>query len=325
MGEEKETAAVVPVDEQGRPKPGIYSDVDFPEYRSWDCVNNSTLGECRRSAMHYKAALSKVRKETDALRFGTLAHHGRLEPMVVAEKYIVMPDLTGGITKADGKTPPDKPKSTKAYKERVAEFERVNEGKIIVPQDEFDKMLSLVTALTHDELAAKWLQAEGPAELSIVWDDPLTGLRCKGRVDKIPKLKIVLDGVEFHMFVDLKSTRDASYHGFRKSILNFGYARAGAFYADGLQALTGVPWVEGIVAVESESPFGVASAPLGLRSMEAGRREYQQALQLIAAGREHGHWPGYENPEVWEMPDFALGDDKADAVELSVGGQLVSI
>lgn len=291
------------------PPPGIYQGIDFDEYRSWDAVNNSSLGPLRRSAAHYRAALEAERTETDALRFGTICHHGKLEPLELLRRYTVQPDLTEGLVDDNGE-PYAKPKATKAYKERVAAWEAQNHDKEVISQQWFDLILGMSRALDAHSLASEWLGADGPAECSLIWQDPGTGLMCKARIDKLAEPR--------GMAVDLKTTRDAQE--FERAIVNFGYGRQAAMYADGLRVLTGRPWRFGIIAAEKESPFGVRAAPMSDDVITAGRIEYRAALEQIAQSRQSKRWPGYESPTEWGLPAWA-----APECELIVDGQIINL
>lgn len=275
------------------PDPGIYEDIDFDTYRAWPCVNNSSLGPLRKSPAHYKAALDNPREETDALRFGTFAHEGKLEPLKMMQHYIVMPDFADQIRKEDG-TPYANPRNTKAYREKVEEFERVNAGKEIVPKPWYDQLVGMSESMRRNERANTWLTSDCPAEVSIVWDDPDTGLRCKARIDKL--------NLANKLAIDLKTTRDCMK--FDRALHDYGYARQAAMYCEGLRQLTGGNFLFCVVAVEKEPPYAVKAAPIGHPSFVSGLIEFKNALKTIAACRQSGEWPGYENPTEFDMPEY---------------------
>ena len=288
------------------PGPGIYRDVPFDCYRSWDCVNNSSFGAMLKSPAHYQVALTTPREPTEALKFGTLAHAGKLEPMTIAARYVVMPDFTQQLSKEY-----KNPRNSGEYKDRVAEFKRVNDGKEIVQQEAFDRLLGILEALNRNERAREYLSADGPAEVSLVWEDPETGLRCKGRIDKLD--------VELRSIADLKTTcKPAS--DFQRSIAQYSYHRQAAFYTDGLRVLTGKEYEFCLVAVERHPPHGVRAAPLGWDSIVVGREEYRTALRRIAECRKTGEWPDYEQPDVWELPAY-----KFPKTELVIDGRRIEL
>ena len=288
-----------------KPKTGIYEDIDFAEYLNWDATNNSSLGSLLRSPAHYKC-----RKESDnhtsseALGFGSWCHTGKLEPIRIAERYVVMPAFEDEL-RDEFKNP----KASNKYKEKVQQFAEVNAGKEIVSQEWFDKLLGITKSLANNERAVEYFSGTGPVEVSIVWDDPTTGIRCKGRIDKIND--------ENPKIVDLKTTEDAS--DFSKSIARWHYDRQAAFYIDGLSILTGKSYKFCIVAVEKEPPFAVRSAPLSEACVANGRRQYRRCLDLLAECRTTESWPSYDDPDEWDLPAWAM-----DSINLNVHGTLIN-
>ena len=229
-----------------RPEPGIYHDVDFEEYLSWDAVNNSSLHPAERSMAHF-AAQEPV-EPTEAMQFGSLVHCGRLEPDCLAQRYVVTPDFATQVRRPDG-SPYANPRASGEYKRLVAEFEEENAGKEIVSQEKYMQMLGMLTSLANSVRANEYL-GPGDAEVSIVWDDRDTGVRCKARLDKWshPHRRIA----------DLKTANDAS--DFERAIFNYRYHRQAAFYVDGAAALTGKGHSYCLVVVEKTPPYGVRCA-----------------------------------------------------------------
>lgn len=275
------------------PSPGIYNNIPFEEYCSWDAYNNSSLGPALLSARHYQHSKASVREETSALSFGRLAHEGRLEPASVLDRYIVMPDLTQGIL-VKGE-PAQKPKGTTEYGRRVKHWMETNAaGKSVVEQDEFDRLKGLLSSLWGNETSRRWFTSMGAAEVSLVWEDRITGVLCKCRIDKV---------VHKQLIADLKTTRDVIR--FDRSIETYGYDRQAAFYLDGWYELTGERAQFGIAAVESDAPFCVRAAPMKASTIATGRQKYRQALQTILEAELSGQWQGPESPEFWELPAWS--------------------
>ena len=291
------------------PEPGIHQDIPFEEYVEWDAVNNSSLTRAARSMAHYRYAPPQA--ETKALRFGKLCHSGALEPLLIPKHYVVMPDLAEGIRRADG-TEYASPRATAEYKRRAAEFKEANADKEVVDQDTYDTMMGVVDALLAHERAREYLYAPDPSEVSIVWDDPETGIRCKGRIDRLQ--------LRASRLSDLKTTIDASQ--FERSVFRFAYHRQGAFYVDGMRVLTGEDFAFALVAVERDKPFGVRAAPLHSEALVEGRIEYRRLLRAIAQARQTGEWKGYEDPDCWRLPAYASSSQSADLV---IGGQTVAL
>lgn len=290
------------------PPPGIYESVPFDDYLSWPYLSNSKLHAASRSLLHFRE--QDAIEETDAMRFGTLCHQGRLEPSAVFRRYVVMPDLTSGITTKAGKAATN-PKATEEYAARVKEWRSKQADKLIVEQDEFDAMVGVVASLDRDRLSREWFASDGPTEVSIVWDDPETGLRLKARIDKAAN--------RLQLLADLKTCRDCKR--FPAAIAERGYHRQGAIYLDGWEVLTGEMYRFGLVAAENVKPFGVMAAPVHDDAIEDGRDEYHRMLRQIANANRTGLWPGYESPPAWNLPAWHSGD----SVTLTIGGKQVSI
>ena len=288
------------------PMPGIYPDVPFDEYLSWEAVSNSSLNAAKRSMLHYK--YRSIVEETPAMRLGTLCHAGKFEPLTIAQRYVVMPRFEDQVRRPDG-TMYDNPKSSKAYKELVTDFKTANSDKIVVEQAEYDAMLGVVRALSSNSQASEYL-AVGPhtkVEVAIIWNDEETGLPCKGRADAIQ--------YDIEIIGDLKTTKDASK--FENVIADRSYHRQGAFYIDGYEAVTGDLFGFAIAGVENSAPFGVRAAPLSDAALEVGREEYRTLLRQIADCQKSKSWPGYESPDEWDLPAWAMPSNVDEGKDIS--------
>lgn len=290
------------------PEPGIYPGVDFAEYLRWEAVSNSSLFSATKSMAHYHCR--QPPEETPFMRLGSLCHTGRLEPLVIAERYVVMPPFEMDVRTTTGDIPAN-PKNTKAYREKVAEFERVNTGKIVVSQAQYNTMVALVGSISTHQRASDYLHL-AQYEVAIVWEDPDTGILCKGRMDSWQK--------PGRFIADLKFVSDASVA--EKHIYNRAYHRQLAMYCDGMEVLTGNEHRGGLIFAETCEPYCVRASPLSQKAMKAGRADYKRLLHQIAECRESGKWPGYDSPDEWDVPDFLLPEDMC---ELIVNGERVSL
>ncbi len=292
----------------GTPSPGIYRNVPFEIYLGWNGISNSKLNVAKRSLAHYRC--ERTVEETPAMRLGTLCHTGKLEPLALAQRYVVMPPFEDQVRKPDG-SQYDKPKATAQYRELVETFQVANLDKVVVTQAEFDVMLGVVTSISQHERAAKALTGE--SEICLIWTDPETGLTCKGRVDCL--------NISERRIGDLKTTNDASR--FESVVYDRGYHRQMSFYLDGLRVLTDEPWFAAdLVAVETSAPYCVRSAPLSDRAYEDGQREFRELLSKIKECHESGDWPGYDSPDAWDRPTWFKQDD---SVELIFGETKVTL
>jgi hypothetical protein len=284
-------------EELDAPEPGIYYGLSFDDYKKWRAVNNGSLGPALKSDLHYVYNQTVEREDSSAFRFGRLAHEGRLEPASVLASYAIVPEqLTQGI-KVKG-APAKKPKSTTEYASRLENWKAtLDEGVEVITTAEHIKLMGVLDALWNEQRSRELFSAKGHAEVSIAWDDPETGLRCKARIDKVTE----------HLLADLKTTRDASQ--FEKSIRSYGYDRQAAFYTDGWSLLTGEHRKFWFSAVESDAPHGVICAPVSNRLMLRGRQQYKEALRIVARIKSGKPPLGYDQPTEFDVMPWDIKND----------------
>ena len=299
------------------PEPGIYYGVPFADYLAWDAVSSSRLKLASRSLAHYQAGWQG--DETRALRFGSLVHAGKLEPMELAKRYAVMPKFEldeGNRTKPSKKFPngePSQSKSSTYYKTKKSEFEKANAGRIIVGESEYDEMLGVVKSLSENTKAMQAIGGRGDVEVSLVWVHAETGLTCKARVDKLK--------LEQGTFGDLKTTRDALW--FAKHIVDHGYHRQAAFYQHGLHVLTGEKLEPWLVAVDSAAPYGCRAAPVCNELLRDGWSEVLKDMRRVAQAMQTDCFPGYENPDEWMPPSGYRS--VTEPIKLTISGKTVEV
>jgi hypothetical protein len=287
------------------PEPGVYENVPAEDYFAWDAVSNSKLNLLKRSPRHYQHGFNEA---TPAMQLGSLVHSGVLEPLAIAKRYVFMPDYASHPDNVTGKGVRSFSAATTFVSSMEEQFRKFHHDKQIVTEKEYDTMIGMATALAENE-KAKQLLRDGRAEVSVVWDDPETGLRCKCRSDWIKP----------GIMADLKTTQDAAQ--FERSIGKYGYHRQMAFYTRGLAA-NGIdvePW---IICIETKAPFGCRCAPMDLKALLTGSKEIDQLMSLLVECRASNSWPGYCNPETWTCPDWC---DKEEQLELIVDGETVLI
>lgn len=274
-----------------RPDEGIYYDIPFEDYLSWDAISNSRMNQARKSLRHFR--VSDEQGETRSLRIGSLVHCGRLEPMALLERYAVMPafEFDEENKTSDGKR--SNSTATSYVKAKRAAFEVEAAGKTIVSADEFSITKKIVQSLHENAEAVRLLT--GRYEVSIAWRH-YSGLMLKARLDCVNEDSIG----------DLKTwlprSGKSAVESFRASIASYGYHRQLAHYRSGWEALTGQRLKCGIVCVETKTPFCTMAAQVSEGALDVGREENEEALQQIANAYALNKWPGYESPSEWELP-----------------------
>lgn len=259
-------------------KKGIYN-ITAEEYFALDRVSNSYL---KRLAT-VPALAKKEYKTTPAMAFGTACHTYVLEPATFDEQIAVLPKID---------------RRTKKGKEIYNVFVAESKGKTVISADEFKAIESIGESI-QGHPGASHLLNEGIAEQSVIWEEKRTGLECKARPDWLKK-----DGI----VVDLKTTKNASRHGFLQEAVKYSYYTQAAFYLKGLNHAAPKENYDRFifVAVEKVPPFRVECYELSDEFLEYGYYKFQAALALEAKCREENYWPPYSEAgvNVLEKPKY---------------------
>jgi len=260
---------------------GIIPGISIEEYHKSAGISKSQLDQMAKSPAHYLASLTTVRKETPAMRIGSLFHGMVLEGTKVA-------------------VAPACDKRTKEGKAIFAEFEAAHQGAEIVTADEGEMLFGMVKSVMDHPAARALLNGPGIAEGSCWWMDEQSGELCRCRPDKYRQ--------DLGIIVDLKTTEDASPAGFAKSIWKYAYHRQAAMYADGVESATG-DIIKGFVfvCVEKSSPYAVGVYRLDMQGEEAGRVSYKSLLLDLSDCKAKKSFPAYSPKiETISLPAYAV-------------------
>lgn len=251
-------------------KPGIYDNIGNEDYHALikkNVISKTGLDKIRKSPAHFKEWTKNPPEPTPAMVIGQRCHTAILESHDFLRNLVLQPEIN---------------KRTKAGKEEWEAFQKANEGKIIVKKDEFDQIQGIVNAVYSHPIASEILR-DGKAEQSIIWEDEETGIACRCRPDYLRN-----DDV----FVDVKTTVDASFREFQRSVAKFRYHVQSAFYMDGINQHRDVKNFI-LIAVEKTPPFGIGIYHLDLGTVEEGRKQYREDLTTYAECLKTNKWPGY--------------------------------
>lgn len=247
---------------------GRYDNLPASDYHDSFGVGSSNLRDILRSPARYKWKSEHREDPTPAMILGSAVHTAVLEPETWPNLYARKPVGTDRRTK-EGKA---------AYEA----FENANQGKTILPPDDYD----LAVAMKDRSLRHKVFQqmlSRGKAEVS--WFAPLDMSMRRARTD----LYLEKEG----LIVDVKTTQDASPEAFQRTIINSGYHIQAAYYMDTVHDAGGKSYAFCFVAIEKEPPFDMAIYSLSLDLIEAGRTFYKQALRVYEECLAKDEWPSY--------------------------------
>lgn len=181
--------------------------------------------------------------------------------------------------------------ATKAQADWHAEREAAREaGKVILKADEAETVRAMAASLRANAFAAAAL-SNGESEVTLVWQDPETGVWLRARPDFLPHKRLIVP--------DLKTAADGSPRAFARQIANFGYAQSAALYSDGIKAIYGAHpsnWLH--VVLEKEPPHVVSLYELPGEDIERGRWLNRKAIRVFADCLSRDRWPGYADEPV---------------------------
>lgn len=229
-----------------------------------DFISNSGLSLIAKSPAHY---VGEKRKQTAALKSGSLFHQFMLEPDWFSKYYVQRPEL------------PDR--RCKAFNQAAATYgkERVLTG------PEIEVLQGMAKGLQIDPRVKAYLDRIVYTELSLFTQCPRTGIKVRVRFDAITS-----DGVA----LDPKTTRDASQEGFSRAITEYRYNVQDVLYSDAFYWHTGQTLQNFIfIAAEEKPPYIVVPYETDNIAKHMGRHEYNRCLDIYQQCLETGVWNGY--------------------------------
>lgn len=263
------------------------------EYHRREEISNSTLGDFLESPEYYHARhVAKTlapKQPTDDTIFGDLFHDSVL--MGIDGNAVECPKEV--LTK-DGK------RTGEAFKQFALE----NAGKSLLLPKDFARLKNMVDAVWAHPMAALLLdRRDAVVEQSVFWEDSITGLKLRSRLDHRSLCRPVI--------TDLKSTRHSSRVGFARTIHDFGYYRQCAFYKEAAKALTGQEHHFIFVAVSKEPPHTVACYDLSERALTLGYEDMRAGLDALQEAYETNHWrsPGWDKVLSLDLPNWAYSNE----------------
>lgn len=249
-------------------KPGIYEGIPHAEYLTWPAVSKSALTDfAGEGPGGYKWRRENGgKKQTRDMLLGTAADvlifDGRDD---FYERFAIKPQGMK-FTTSDGKL-----------------WQAEHAHKEIISWDEAADIFGAVKSLTEYDLARKYMD-DSRAQLSLLWEDPDTGLLMKARPDFKPNLE--------HVLGDLKTTKDTHPKRFSKVAGNLRYHWQAAIYSDGWEILTGEEIELFVFAtVQMSAPYRSEVYSFEPKDIQKGRDQYKIELDIFAECKASNHWP----------------------------------
>lgn len=248
----------------------LIRDMTDDDYFGHDAISQSRLKILGMEGGPARLMFGKDPESTAPQRFGRLIHRALLQPHLINDMY-VLTDLPRAGTKA-----------------WEAE-ERAAMGREMIKRDAFNEAMEMARAVRgwSPDVAGALLAEDSEFEVAFFWEDPDTGLRCKGRADIANKRLGVIG--------DLKSTVDASYNAFRKDCRKYGYSLQADHYLDGWNRADAGWQAEHfiVIAIEKSEPYMAATYEFSPADLEDAREKRKELLALADQCHKAQAWPGY--------------------------------
>lgn len=250
--------------------PGLHLGIPELEYHRLPGLASTGIKNILKSPAHYQHSLTH-RTEKSVFDVGHAAHAKILGVgMGVVEYGPEHLTPSGNV-------------STKAATVAWATAQRAA-GLVPVAPNEVRAVESMAEAVLAHPVARPLFEGGNP-EVSLLWDDPNTGVRLRGRIDYL---------LSETLAVDLKTTRSADPREFARTAVNLGYGEQAAHYSNGLTATRGDLGTRFLhVLVEKEPPYLVSVVELDDVFLFIAAQRVRRAIDTYAACLATGEWPGY--------------------------------
>ncbi len=258
-------------------EPGVIQGVPDAIYHSWQhACSQSTLKKvwALTPADAYDDLLMP-REQTPDQSFGEAVHIGWLQPDQFEARVV----CGLGIDRR-----------SKANKAEHEAFDLRHGGKIILKEPDFERAYQCVEALRSHELAMSILESDGAmVEAAMLWNDPVTGLFCKGKLDIYGFWQ-----KKWNVVADLKKTRvELSDNELERELGKWGYDVQAAYYLDALDTLFPGQERRFFFIFINDKTFRIRVMEASAQAIDNGRIKYRAALNKWAKCCEAGEFPGW--------------------------------
>jgi len=262
-------------------KEGIYYDIPFDEYLKIDAFSKSMVDPILKSPLHLKHKIEEGFKASNIMVFGSLVDTILTEPERLEKNFFILPET---YTDAKGNQKPWHPNSNTCKK--ILQ-EAAESGKACVKQPDIERASAISLAVHKHKTASEWVK--GKKQVTIIWTDPETQVKCKGRID------LYLEG---ERLIDMKVTDDPHPVAFSRTATYLKYHVQAAMYLMGLYCAEVGKYAEdwnmpfSFIAAEANKPHDVMAYNMTQESLDAGKFVFQEAVRLYADCKETGTWNG---------------------------------
>ncbi|MBK3546457.1 PD-(D/E)XK nuclease-like domain-containing protein [Streptomyces sp. MBT60] len=253
--------------------PGLYPDLPIETYHG----DRASLSSSGARSLLAPSCPARFRYEQDHPRprkavwdFGTAAHR-----VVLGDG----PELVA-VEADDWRT-----KAARAERDEVEAA-----GGVALLANEFDQVHAMADAIRrHPVASALFAPGSGRPEVSVFWEDRLTGVRRRARFDWLPN-----PSAGRLIIPDYKTCRSAEPSALARSVHEYGYHQQADWYrAAARAAQLGEEPAFVFVCQEKAAPYLVTVFEPDMTALRIGAAKNRRAIETYARCVETGHWPGY--------------------------------
>jgi hypothetical protein len=270
--------------------PGVHSALDEPVYHSLPGLSSTGI----KKMLDAPAVFEQYQKEGDKPRgvfdVGSAAH---AKILGVGAGIIAYP--------AEHLTPSGNVSTKKDTEKWAAEQRKA--GLTPVSPDQIARVDAMAEAVLRHPDAGPLLE-HGEAEVSLIWDDPETGARCRGRIDYVRTNSLL---------VDLKTAEGPRPATWGSTSAKLRYPEQRVHYGNGWQVLTGETARFLQVVVDKVAPHMVFVTEYDEPTEDKAAANVRHAIDQYAKAQASGQWPGLPTGiHRISAPRWYLNDENED-------------
>ena len=267
---------------------GVRHDMPREDYDAIEAYNYSRLKHLSDSALHAKWRADNQRASTDAMALGRAVHTAIFESRKFDEEFAVRPLID---------------RRTKRGRSLWQAHELTKkEGVTVLAPKQKDAVEEMASAVDRHPGCRALLSQVKVRELTVLWRErirPDRDVPCKARIDTISAVR------GWPTIVDLKTTSDASDHGFASAMHRYQYHLQAGWYVHGFNQIEPNNFRYVFIVVESSPPWDVRVLELDQESIDEGREQALDNLRLLDRCIEDGDWPGRGDGRIG-LPRYAF-------------------
>jgi hypothetical protein len=228
--------------------------------------------------------------ESPAMMLGSMVHAMVLEPEKVPSRYAVAPSC-------DRRTKEGKA-TWQAFRESIPE------GAQGVKAEEYEQAGNIAAALLSNRVVRQLLEIAGQTEHPMFWTDEITGLPCRGKLDRLCG--------DAGLILDIKTTQESTPDAFVRSIVNLGYDCQAAWYCEGHRRLTGQKPDFVFIAVQTSEPYEVGLFDLTPEDLRRAKEQNERTMDALAFCMSNDEWEARHEREIVtiSLPKYAQFRDQ---------------